>query len=164
MGLVKTNVLVLLILAYGALRTRIGPSMWPRAGDLPHYLIGALALPVMDLVAMGAIALFVLGNFPGPRWVARGFAATAMLAALVSSARAAAPIVQDLRAYHRLEGAVVRKLPDQTIWIQASPRDPATSSWRVPNPEQFRRVPLRMMVEFWVAPRLGVAFVQGVLE
>ena len=51
MGLVKTNVLVLLILAYGALRTRIGPSMWPRAGDLPHYLIGALALPVMDLVA-----------------------------------------------------------------------------------------------------------------
>lgn len=156
--------LVLLLVAYLFLRDRMPVSLWEQAPTLDGYLWGAMGPPVLDMLAMVAIVAFVMQRFA--RWprLARVFAVAGLAAGAVALGRSLAPVVLDLRDAHPQEGIIVERSPGQVVIVQPSTRDPATSSLRLPNREQFTRVPDRMPVEFRVAPRLGVAQVVGVLE
>lgn len=159
------NLIVLLVLAYGFLRARMPESMWPHAPDLKGYLIGALFPPILDLIAMGALALYAVTNFTRFKWLVRGFAVVAMALGVLAFLIAETPVMADVGHVQLRQGVVVKKLPNHGVWL-GDVRGPeyATSSLRLPNDEQYRRVPMGIPVEFQVAPHLGVGYVVGVLE
>lgn len=159
------NLIVLLVLAYGFLRAQMPQSLWPQAPDLGAYLIGALLPPILDLAAMAAIALYAAANFARFKWLVRIFVVAAMASGVLAFLIAEAPVVEDLGHQERRQGVVTEKLPDQVV-VLGDVRGPehATSSLRLPNAEEYRRVPTGIPVEFQVAPHLGVGHVVAVLE
>lgn len=159
------NLIVLLVLAYGFLRSRMPESLWLQAPDLKGYLIGALVPPVLDLVAMAAIALYAAANFQRFKWAVRLFVAAAMAAGVLAFLVAVAPVLADLGHMELRQGVVTKKLGDRRVEL-GDVRGPeyATSSLRLPHDEEYQRVPTGIPVEFKVAPRLGVGYVTGVLE
>lgn len=159
------NLVVLLVLAYGFLRSRMPASLWPQAPDLRGYLIGALFPPILDLVAMAAIALYAAANFGRNKWLVQLFVVAAMASGVLAFLIAEAPVMADLGHTELRQGVVIRKLSGRRVEL-GDVRGPeyATSSLRLPNEEEYRRVPLGIPVEFEVAPHLGVGHVVGVLE
>jgi len=159
------NLVVLLVLAYGFLRSRMPESMWPLAPDLKGYLIGALFPPLLDLVAMGAIALYAATNFSRFKVLVRLFVVAAMATGVLAFLVAEAPVMADVGHMQFRQGVVLKKLPGRVLEL-GDVRGPeyATSSLRLANEEQYRKVPMGIPVEFQVAPHLGVGYVVGVLE
>lgn len=159
------GLIVLLVLAYGFFRSKMPESLWPQAPDLQGYLIGALLPPVLDLVAMGAIALYAAANFQLNKWLVRGFVVAAMASGVLAFLIAEAPVLQDLSRMEFRQGVVTKKLGDQRVEL-GDVRGPehATSSLRLPHADEYERVPTGIPVEFRVAPNLGVGYVVGVLE
>ncbi len=159
------NLIVLLVLAYGFLRSKMPESLWPQAPDLKGYLIGALFPPLLDLVAMGAVALYAAVNFQRFKWFTRVFVVAAMAAGVLAFLIAEAPVMADIGHLELRQGVVTKKLGNRTVEL-GDVRGPeyATSSLRLPHADEYERVPTGIPVEFQVAPKLGVGYVIGVLE
>lgn len=159
------NLIVLLVLAYGFFRSRMPESLWLQAPDLRGYVIGALFPPILDLVAMLAIALYAAAHFHRYKWLVRTFVVAAMAAGVLAFLIAASPVVADLGRLELRQGVVIRKLGEQRVEL-GDVRGPegATASLRLPHAQEYERVPTGIPVEFRVAPHMGVGYVVGVLE
>lgn len=155
---------VVLLLAYGALRSRMPPSLWPAAPTLEGYLGGCLGPPLMDLVAMGAIAHYAAFNFPIPEPWLKAFVGVTLLSGAYGSLVDVVPIIDDMRHVKSREAVIVQKIEGQEVVLYWEADRTATASVFLPNTEQYQRVPVRFPLQLRVAPKSGMAYVTGVLE
>lgn len=156
--------MVLLIVIYCVARETMPFSALSQAPEIDVYLKGALLGPLLDLVAFLTVAMFGYQRLERFKVLRPILVGGALVAGLMGFGLEAAPIVLDLQAPQRVEQVVVAKPGEGTLVVRPLTGEPATRSLYLPNDEQYRRVPLGIPVEFRVAPRCEVAFVQGVLE
>lgn len=157
-------VFLALLLAYGALRAAMPLSLWSAAPDLQGYLYGCLGPPVLDFTAMLAIAHFAAFNFRLPEPWLRAFVSVTILCGAYGFLVDVAPVVADLHGTRSQEAVLIEKRPEQRVILYWGADRTATASIFLPQPEQYRRVPLRFPMELRVASKLGIAYVTGALE
>ena len=155
---------IVLLLAYGLLRSSMPLSLWFGASDLRHYLYGCLVPPVLDLIAMFAIAHFAAYNFRIREPWLKAFVLVTLLSGFFSFWFDVRPIFDDLQGLKSREAVIDEKLPDQGILLHWDENPKATASLTLPNVGQYQRIPLHFPVQLRVAPELGVAYFTGPLE
>lgn len=155
---------VVLLLAYGVLRASMPPSLWSAAPTLEGYLWGCLAPPLLDLAAMMAIAHFAAFNFPIPEPWLKAFVSVTLLSGAYGFFVDTKPVIDDLRHLKSQEAVIIQKREHQEVVLYWGADRTATASVFLPSGEQYQRVPVHFPLQLRVAPKLGIAYVTGVLE